>query len=139
MHLVAAREQVVRRLVDADVRFDAADDNLSRARAFELRDEVLRAAGAKRRLLDVFEIVGQNGANLARRLSQSLRILLGDDDGHFQQLHGVRDEGDTRRRVREVRDRPAKRFLHVYDDERGLPVVERVFVLHVCLFLSVNI
>ena len=49
--LVAAREQVVRRLVDADVRLDAAEEDLPRARRFEPRDELLRAARAEGCLL----------------------------------------------------------------------------------------
>ena len=39
VHRVAAREQVVRGLIDADVRLDAAQEDLPRARRFEPRDE----------------------------------------------------------------------------------------------------
>src|SRR2546421_7027 len=42
VNLIAARNEIVRGLVDADVRLYAAQDNLSRARAFESRDELLR-------------------------------------------------------------------------------------------------
>jgi hypothetical protein len=81
VHLKAAREQIVRCLVDADVRFDAADEHLPRLVAFEFGDELSRAAGTERRLLNRLNRIGQDGANLCGRAPQALRVLFGDDDG----------------------------------------------------------
>src|ERR1043165_6866269 len=127
VNLVAAREEVVRRLVDADVRLDAAEQDLARARRFEARDELARAAGAEGRLLYGREAFGQHGANLRGRAAKSLRVLLRDDDGAAEHLHG---ECDARGHLGEVLYGLAKRLLHVNDGERRLAQVKRVLVPH---------
>src|SRR2546423_11445971 len=130
VNLKPKREQVVRGLVDADVRLYAAQEDLARARAFELRDELLRAAGTKRRLLYRREAFGEDGANLVGRASETFWILLCNDYGDAEELRGVCDERDARGQLREVWDVLAERLLHVYDDERRPFDVERVFVSH---------
>src|SRR5437763_4690357 len=130
MYLKPKREQIVRGLVDADVRLYAAQDDLARARAFELRDELLRAAGAERGLLYGREAFGQDGANLVGRASESFGVLLGDDYADAEELRGVSDERDARGQLREVGDVLAEGLLHVYDGEHRPFDVERVFVSH---------
>ena len=107
-------------LVDADVRFDAADKHLPRLVAFEFGDKLRRAAGTKRGLLNRLNRIGQDGANLRGGASQALRILFGDDNGDAEQLRGVRHEGDARGGFGEVGD--GLRNASCFDDaERSLP------------------
>src|SRR5436309_1292553 len=104
MNLKPKRDEIVRGLVDADVRLYAAEEDLARARAFESRDELLRAAGTKRGLLYRLKSFGQDGANLAGRVSETFGVLLCDDYGNAEALRGVRDERDARGQLREVWD-----------------------------------
>ena len=87
----------MRGLIDADVRFDAADENVTRTRAFDLGAEGLCAARAEGSLLDNLKRGRQHGLDLTRRMSQSAWVLLRDDQGYVEQLRRVRDERDARR------------------------------------------
>src|SRR5205085_8666531 len=107
-------------LVDADVRFDAAEKNLPRARLFELREKFACTTRTERGLFNRLKAGGQRGVNLCGRAPQALRVLFGDDDGYIEQLRALRDARDACSRLSEICDDVAKTFLHVYDDERSL-------------------
>src|ERR1051325_3817826 len=120
----------MRRLVDADVRLYAADQNLPRPRAPKLFLKLLSPARAESGLFDNRKRGVQDSLNLARRVAEPLRILFGDDDGDAQKLRRMSHERDARRHLGEIRDRGAKSLLHIYDDQRRLRRIERILMLH---------
>ena len=120
----------MRGLVDADVGFDAAEEDLAGAGRFETREKCRRAARAEGHLFDCFERRRQNRADLIRGVPEPFRILFRNDNGHAQELRGVCHQSDARRGLRKVGDVRTKSILHVSDDERRARRIERVWVLH---------
>src|SRR5258708_7241368 len=117
MYLETSIEQVVGGLIDADVRFESAKDNLFDAQFFELCDERLSSARAKRCFFKYFKVVGNNELYLFCGAAQPFGILLGHKHRNTEDLKTANRDRCPRRHHREGRDDVTKRFLNIDDDE----------------------
>src|SRR5438445_4385720 len=104
MHLEAAVEQVVRRLVDANVRFEAAQDNLFDTKFLKLFDKRSCTARAKCCLFKYFETVGQNKLYLLCGAAQAFWILFSNEDRNTEDLKPSDRRRCQRSDERKIRD-----------------------------------
>jgi hypothetical protein len=134
MYLELYRQEIVNSLIDANMGFDAADNQLFRFGLSKLHMKQLSAAGAKARLLEDFDIVGKSLKYFCSCMTQAFWVLFGDDDRQIQQSSTLYCYCYSSGALVEVRDRGAKSLLHVDDEECRPREFKNIWVLHVIEF-----
>ncbi len=86
----------MRGLIDADVRFQTAQDDLRRTDCAESFPKCIRAARTERRFFDELEIRRQRKQNLFRRSAETFRVLFGDNDRRVENLKSAPQFGRNR-------------------------------------------
>jgi len=119
VHVVAEPQQVDGRLVDADVRLDAAQENLPPLGGLEGLHDLFVPAAAEVGLRDA-RGVGQQRRNRLDRGPELLRDLLGDDDGNAEDLHAPDELPDVFQQELLVLHGFVQVALHIDDEQDGI-------------------
>lgn len=126
----SATQQVVHRLIDAGVGFDATDDGLTAAE----RDEVLgQARCAQRRERSLLEArrVSERFPYLRCGMPEAFRVLLREEDGKLQAVGGADHHTRALDRALPLEELAAIGLLKIDDEEVGL-----LRIYHVCVHFT---
>ena len=126
MHLIAVLQQVVRRLADADVGFDAAEHHLLDMTLAQLGIKFLHAASGKRQLLDRLRSRRNMRGEFGDGAAQAFGILFGDENRQVPQRASLHHQRNAGRQDIEIRDGRTKGVLHIdHGQRRAVPIQQR--------------
>jgi hypothetical protein len=134
MYLEPHRQEIVNSLINANMSFDTADNQLFRFGLLKLSMKLLSAAGANACLFEDFDIVRKSLKYFCSCMTQAFWVLFSDDDRQILQACTLYCNCDSIDALIEVWDRGAKSLLHVDDEECRPREFKNIWVLHVIDF-----
>ena len=96
----------------------------------ELRAELVRAAGAEAHLFDSLRLRRYVRDDLFGSVLEAARVLLGDDDGDFEEARALYGFGYASGDLSKIGYDPAKSLLHI-DDGKGRVLARKLaYLIH---------
>ena len=118
MHLTSAGQKIVDSLIDADVRFQATDHELSRGELSEILEELRGGTATECGFLKDGSLGWECSEDFLCGVSQAFWVLLGEEERDLKKLCCLKESGNAGGDGLEIHDDFSECFLDV-DDEQG--------------------